>query len=109
MYEYGAETPVSDYDVCYYNKDNSTLEVDFLVQMPTQIIPVEVKAEENVKSKSLARFVKEEFAGNHMKGLRCSMKPYIDQVWMENIPLYAIEAYFGKETTAVIEIEPPSY
>lgn len=94
---------VGDYDVCYYNKDNSTMEVDFLVQTTARIIPVEVKTEENVKSKSLARFVKEEFADNHLKGLRCSMKPYIDQDWMENIPLYAIEAYFGRERTAGIE------
>lgn len=94
---------IGDYDVCYYHKDNSTMEVDFLVQTPARIIPVEVKAEENVKSKSLARFVKEEFADNHLKGLRCSMKPYIDQDWMENIPLYAIEAYFGMERTAGIK------
>ena len=29
-----------------------------------------------------------------LKGLRISMKPYVDQGWMENIPLYAAEAYF---------------
>ncbi len=67
---------VGDFDVCYYSKDNSTMKVDFLVQTPARIIPVEVKAEENVKSKSLARFVKEEFADNHLKGLRCSMNLY---------------------------------
>ena len=83
--------------VYYYSKDNSTMEVDFLVQAPHRIIPTEVKAEENVKSKSLTTFINHEFAEHHLKGLRCSMKPYIDQNWMENVPLYAVEAYFRHE------------
>jgi predicted AAA+ superfamily ATPase len=78
----------------YFSKDNSTQEVDFLVQTPKRIVPTEVKAEENAKSKSLSTFIKDEFKELNLKGLRCSMKPYIDQGWMENIPLYAVEAYF---------------
>lgn len=78
----------------YFSKDGSTQEVDFLVQTPDRIIPTEVKAEENVKSKSLSAFVTHDHSDLHLKGLRCSMKPYIDQGWMENIPLYAVEAYF---------------
>ena len=77
----------------YYSKDNSTMEVDFLLQTESRVIPAEVKAEENVKSKSLSQFVKNEFAEEKLKGLRISMKPYIDQGWMENIPLYAIGFY----------------
>ena len=87
--------------VYYYSKDNSTMEVDFLVQAPHRIIPTEVKAEENVKSKSLTTFINHEFAEHHLKGLRCSMKPYIDQNWMENVPLYAVEAYFRHEATTL--------
>ena len=79
----------------YFSKDNSTQEVDFLVQTPERIVPTEVKAEENVKSKSLSTFIKEDFKELNLKGLRCSMKPYVDQGWMENIPLYAVEAYFS--------------
>jgi len=78
----------------YFSKDNSMQEVDFLVQTPERIVPTEVKAEENVKSKSLSTFIKEDFKELGLKGLRCSMKPYVDQGWMENIPLYAVEAYF---------------
>lgn len=80
----------------YYSKDASTQEIDFLVQCPARIVPLEVKAEENVKSKSLSTFVKEDFKSLNLKGLRCSMKSYVDQGWMENIPLYAVEAYFAK-------------
>jgi hypothetical protein len=46
--------------------------------------------------KIVITFVKEDFKSLNLKGLRCSMKPYIDQGWMENIPLYAVEAYFSR-------------
>ena len=80
-----------DTTVYYYSKDNSTMEVDFLFQTQERVVPTEVKAEENVKSKSLSLFINEDFKNLNLKGLRCSMKPYIDQGWMENIPLYAVE------------------
>lgn len=82
--------------VYYFSKDNSTQEVDFLVQTDERIIPVEVKAEENVKSKSLRGFVVDDHKDKHFKGLRCSMLSYKDQEWMENIPLYGIAGYFSK-------------
>jgi predicted AAA+ superfamily ATPase len=86
-----------DIDVYYFSKDHSTQEIDFLVQTSRRVIPIEVKAEENVKSKSLSQFVKTDHAEKKLKGLRCSMKPYVDQGWMENIPLYSIKAYMDKE------------
>ena len=86
-----------DKNVFYYTKDGSTMEVDFLVQGNSRVVPTEVKAEENVKAKSLRNFINEEFENYHLKGLRVSMKPYIDQDWMENIPLYSTEAYFRQE------------
>ena len=87
--------PLKDIYTYYYSKENSQLEIDFLLQCAGEVIPLEVKAEENVKSKSLRTFVD----GNdqEMKGLRVSMKQYIDQGWMEIIPLTAVEAYFTKK------------
>ena len=82
--------------IFYYSKDSSTQEVDFVVQGAERIIPIEVKAEVNVQSRSLRAFI-EENKSFTPKGIRLSMKPYIDQVWMENIPLYATEAYFRHE------------
>lgn len=79
----------------YYSKDNSTLEIDFVVQVGSTLIPVEVKAEENVKSKSLRQFVTIDNAGSGMRGLRFSMKGYIDQGWMENVPLFAANSYIS--------------
>ena len=80
-----------------FSKENSKVEVDFLVQTNKRVIPIEVKAEENVKSKSLSQFVRIDHANKNLKGLRCSMKPHIDQEWMENIPLYSVKAYIDKE------------
>ncbi len=82
--------------VYYYSKDNSTQEVDFLIQVQGRIIPIEVKAEQNVKSKSLNRFITVDYAGKGLKGVRLSMQPYIDQGWMENIPLYAVNGFIAK-------------
>ena len=86
-----------DKNIFYYSKDNSSMEVDLVVQTSDRVIPTEVKAEENVRAKSLRTFITEEFADLKLKGLRTSMKSYVDQEWMENIPLYATEAYFKNE------------
>ena len=71
------------------------MEIDFLVQTDNRLLPIEVKAEENVKSKSFSQFINIDYAEKHLKGLRLSMKPYIDQGWMENIPLYSISGYIN--------------
>ena len=88
--------PDRSLSISYYSKDNSKIEIDYLVQTYSRLIPIEVKAEDNVKSKSLRQFITIDHAEKQLKGLRCSMKPYIDQGWMENIPLYSIAAYIKK-------------
>ena len=86
-----------DLSIYYFSKENSTQEIDFLVQTDERIIPIEVKAEENLRSKSLRGFIVEDYPDEHFKGLRCSMKPYVDQDWMENIPLYGVLGYINKQ------------
>ena len=71
----------------YWSAENSKGEIDFLVQDKGRVIPVEVKAEENLKSRSLRSFVSS-YEGMH--GIRFSMSDYRKQDWMTNIPLYAI-------------------
>lgn len=87
---------LSEVRTYYFSKDNSSVEVDFLIQANDRVIPIEVKAEENVRSKSLSSFVNNEFADCHLKGLRFSMKGFKDQDWMENVPLYAAGSYIKK-------------
>lgn len=73
----------------YHSVDNSTIEIDFVVQQHNKVVPIEVKAEVNVKSKSLRTFIASN-AGLH--GVRFSMLPYEEQEWMTNMPLYACMA-----------------
>lgn len=80
--------------VGYWTNDRSTAEVDFLVQTRGTVIPVEVKAEDNVRAKSFRLFC-EKF--NPAQAVRISMRPYKNEEWMENIPLYAVEAFFQRD------------
>lgn len=80
----------------YYSKDNSTMELDFIVQNDDRLLPIEVKAEENVKSKSLRQFITVDMEGSGLKGIRFSMKGYRDQDWMENVPLAAVNPFITK-------------
>lgn len=73
----------------YWSAENSRGEIDFLVQIDDTILPIEVKAEENLQSKSLRIFVTKN-AG--LLGVRLSMSDYREQEWMVNYPLYAVEA-----------------
>ncbi len=81
----------------YYSKENSSMELDFVLQVGTEILPVEVKAEENVKSKSLRLFITVDNAGSNMRGYRFSMKGYKEQDWMTNIPLFAVSPFISRK------------
>lgn len=89
---------VKDLDIYYWSSNNSRGEIDFLLQHGTDIIPVEVKAEENLQSKSLRVFV-ENNPGLH--GTRFSMSPYRKQDWMTNYPLYAIPSSLSDKDTGM--------
>ena len=79
-----------DTSVFYYSND-AKLEIDFLIQHGSEIVPIEAKAEENLRAKSLSTFVA---SHSEMHGLRFSMSDYREQDWMTNVPLYAITSYF---------------
>ena len=67
---------------------NSTGEIDFMLQGKTSVVPLEVKAEENLRAKSLKMFCEK----YHPKiAIRTSMSDYREQEWMINIPLYHID------------------
>lgn len=68
----------------YYTNERSTLEIDFVLQK-NKVYPVEVKAEENLMSKSLRSVVS---SGDGLTGWRFSMSDYREQDWMVNVPLY---------------------
>ena len=75
-------------DVFYWSKDNSRQEADFLVQRDNELLPIECKAEENLKSKSLNSFIQEH---NIKHAIKVSMKPYKESCEIiTNVPLYLI-------------------
>lgn len=78
----------TSYTPYYYSGEKSTYETDFIIQKGKGIIPVEVKAEENLKSKSLKVYY-EKFQPEY--AVRFSMAGYKEQDWMKNIPLWSVE------------------
>ena len=72
----------------YFTNENSTLELDFVIQTEDKVIPIEVKAEEHLRSKSLSSFLEK---NPELHGLRFSMADYREQERFTNIPLYAIK------------------
>ena len=79
-----------DDKVFYWSSDTSQAELDFVIQNNDQVIPIEVKAEENLKAKSLKSFY-EKF--NPKIPIRTSMSDYRDDGWLVNVPLYALESF----------------
>jgi predicted AAA+ superfamily ATPase len=76
--------------VFYWSSDTSMGELDFVIQNNDRIVPIEVKAEENLKAKSLKSFF-EKF--NPTISVRTSMSDYRKESWLVNIPLYAIDSF----------------
>lgn len=76
----------------YYSNNNSTAEIDFVIQAD-RVYPIEVKAEENLKAKSLTQALK---TNESLHGLRFSMSDYREEKRMTNVPLYLAEWFLGK-------------
>ena len=74
-------------NVFYWSAENATAEVDFITQIGSNNIPIEVKANENLQAKSLKTFVEKY---NTKINVRTSMANYRKEEWLINIPLYCI-------------------
>ncbi len=77
--------------IYYWSPENARSEIDFLTQVSGQIIPIEVKAEENLKAKSL-KVYREKY--NPAMAVRTSMSDFRKEEWLINLPLYAISELF---------------
>ena len=87
--QYALQELILHHDPFYFAKPNSQLEIDFLIQENGNVIPIEVKAEENLRARSLRQFVSDYSPQN---AYRLSMSDYRKETWMTNLPLYAIES-----------------
>ena len=76
-----------DVSTYYWSPENVRAEIDFLLQIKGKVIPLEVKAAENLHAKSL-RVYHQKYAPEI--ALRTSLSDYRREEWMTNWPLYAI-------------------
>ena len=79
---------IEDLGIYYYTNDRGSCEIDFVIDTGEQIIPIEVKAETNLRAKSLKTY-RERFEPE--LSVRISMADYKKEDWLLNLPLYAIE------------------
>ena len=73
----------------HHSKERSELELDFVIQK-YYVYPIEVKAEENLRAKSLKTVFEE---NNSLKPVRFSMSNYREQDWLVNVPLYLVSEW----------------
>ena len=71
----------------YWSAESSTGEVDFVYDFAGRIVPVETKAELNLRAKSLRTFIERNGLGS---GIRLSLAGFDHQSWVTNVPLYAV-------------------
>ena len=79
---------IEDLDIYYYTNDRGSCEINFVVDTGGKIVPVEVKAEVNLRAKSLKSY-QEKFSPEI--SVRTSMADYKKEEWLVNLPLYAID------------------
>lgn len=79
---------VEDIGVYYYTNDRGSCEVDFVVDTGELVIPVEVKAELNLRAKSLKTY-QEKFSPEIC--VRTSMADYKKEKGLVDLPLFAID------------------
>ncbi len=90
--QYVLQQLIGRFPLYYWANERGTAEVDFVLQRGQEVVPIEVKAEENLKAKSLRVYV-EQFLKEPgpTAALRFSMANYREQDWLTNVPLYAME------------------
>lgn len=90
--QYVLEEIKSNYgiNINYWSNDSGQAEVDFVIQNGNEIIPIEVKAEQNLQAKSLKVFIQKFDTKNN---IRTSMTDYKKESWLVNIPLYMISKF----------------
>ena len=78
------------FSIFYHTFEKSKYELDFLVQTEdNEIIPIEVKAGENVTATSFKLFCQR---NKSKTAIKTSLTNYKQESWMTNLPLYAINS-----------------
>ena len=77
----------TDVPIFYWSADKGIAELDYIIQLGKNNIPIEVKSRENLQAKSLKTFV-EKYSTKI--NIRTSLSDYRKEEWLTNIPLYVI-------------------
>ena len=77
----------TDYTPYYFTEERARGEIDFLIQKNGGVVPIEVKAEENLRAKSLRVYCDKY---KPAEAVRLSMSDYREQDWLINIPLWTV-------------------
>lgn len=80
----------TEYTPYYFAESKSEGEIDFMIQKGLYIVPIEVKAEENLRAKSLRVYCDKY---RPKTAIRTSMSNYREQEWMTNIPLWMVSKF----------------
>jgi predicted AAA+ superfamily ATPase len=93
--QYAVQQLVSqNFHLFYWRPENAEAEVDFLLPINGEIIPLEIKSSENVRSRSLSVYSKEY---SPTICIRASLLAYRHQQWLLNIPLYSLGPWLIKK------------
>ena len=79
---------IPELNIYYYTNDRNSCEIDFVVDNGEKVVPVEVKAEINLKAKSLKTY-SDKF--HPETAIRTAMTDYKAENLLINLPLYAVE------------------
>lgn len=92
--QYVLQQLVTDREISifYWSSDKSDGEIDLLIQYKNELVPIEVKAAENLQAKSLRAFVEK---NKSKMAIRTSMSDFREETWLTNLPLYAINELIG--------------
>lgn len=82
----------AEISIFYWSSEKSDGEVDLLIQYKNEVVPIEVKAAENLQAKSLRAFVEK---NKSKMAIRTSMSDFREETWLTNLPLYAINELTG--------------
>ena len=77
----------TDVPIFYWSSDKGIAELDYIIQLGKNNVPIEVKSSENLQAKSLKTFVEKY---NTKINIRTSLSDYREEKWLTNIPLYMI-------------------
>lgn len=82
----------AEISIFYWSSEKSDGEIDLLIQYKNEVVPIEVKAAENLQAKSLRAFVEK---NKSKMAIRTSMSDFREETWLTNLPLYAINELTG--------------